>query len=369
MDSVRSRTTTERPEPTRRQPAPSPPPHPETPDRVAVASEPEDDARSSEGFGNFLGALKGNLGPGPLDVIGGLFGGGDDETAEEVAAPQSRVLQPSGGEAPPRELSRDGDLRVTSFNVHHMEGPGDAGDPGQTDQIVGSLRDRAPSDVYLLQEMPPDQAQEVADRMGMRGYYSRTTESQGNMILVHPDLKVEGNERAVLNGDFEPGDVEGAREALDYHDDADDDVEGQFREPRAVQALRVRAPGGESAVLWNTHLTAGLEDNEGESSGETLGERRATEAAALNGFIDDFKRPGEAVIGGGDLNSRPGESVAPVLRQGGHRLTGDEAQEQLDYVAVQGLKEKAQVLLNERLYDGDTQISDHPILSTLVSLR
>ncbi len=304
---------------------------------------------------------------GPLDVLKGLLpGGGDDETANDVSDPQSRVLNPSGEAEPPRQLSQGDRLRVTSFNVHHMD---DRDDDDQTGPIIDALRNRAPSDAYLLQEMPPEKAQEVADEMGMNGYYSRTSETQGNLTLLHPDLRVSENERGVLNGDFPPADSEGARAALDYHKDtpSGDDIEGQFREPRAVQALRVQKPTGESALLWNTHLTAGLEDN-ARDSGATLGGLRQTETETLDRFLNDVKEPKETVVGGGDLNSKPGESVLPLLGELGYKVTSDTAQDGLDHMTVRGPGEAPQVLVNEQLFDGEQQISDHPILKTLVEL-
>ena len=54
----------------------------------------------------------------------------------------------------------------------------------------------ARGDVYLLQEVPPDQAQHIADATGMRGYFTRTTPQQGNMILVHPDRDIPQRETA-----------------------------------------------------------------------------------------------------------------------------------------------------------------------------
>lgn len=117
------------------------------------------------------------------------------DTAQDLASSENRVMVPDGSAAPPHALSPDGRLRVVSWNLHHGEGPNDNGTPPQMDAMLERMR-AARGDVYLLQEVPPDQAQHIADATGMRGYFTRTTPQQGNMILVHPDRDIPQRETA-----------------------------------------------------------------------------------------------------------------------------------------------------------------------------
>jgi len=320
------------------------------------ATEPRDQSVAEE-----LGEEQGQL-PALENAYGGLSL--DDDLAEQVASQRNTVVRPDGSVQPAQGASRDGQLRLTNFNVHHLRGrDGDDDGPGQTDRIVEELRAR-PSDVYTLQEVPPDEAQELADRLGYDGFFARTTEDQGNLTLVHPDIEV-ANQRKVLLNTGETSDVEETREALERHEDEDDDVASLVYEPRAGQLLDLRLPEGGKTVVTNTHLSAGTPENG--ADGATFGALREKQITRLQYEIGRFAAPGQQVVQAGDLNTWDGEVQGWDARDmlAGYSKERREA-EQLDWVLARN--GKATLTEYRELFDGEQQVSDHPILRAVVGL-
>lgn len=301
---------------------------------------------------------------GQLPALENVFGGPtqEDDLAYQVASQRNTVLQPDGSVVPAQGASRDGKLRLTDFNVHHLRGrDGDEDGPGQTDRIVEELRAR-PSDVYTLQEVPPDQAQELADRLGYNGFFARTTDDQGNLTLVHPEIEVE-NQRKVLLNTGKTGDTGATAEALEAHEDEEDDVAALVKEPRAGQLLDLRLPGGGKTVVTNTHLSAGTPENG--ADGKTFGELRESQLTRLQYEIGRFAAPGEQVVQAGDLNTWGGEVESWDARDllAGYSKERREA-EQLDWVLAR--HGRARLTEYRELFDGEQQVSDHPILQAEV---
>jgi endonuclease/exonuclease/phosphatase family metal-dependent hydrolase len=277
------------------------------------------------------------------------------DTARDLASKKNNELTPRGDAKPPHELDKDGTLNVVSWNLHKGEGPNDKGQPEQFDKIIKEMR-KAGGDVYNLQEVSPDQAQKIADEMGMKAYFTRTTPKQGNMMLLNPDLKVESNEKTTINGDITPGDTASAVKQLGRYmiGSAKGDEEGQKNEPRVAQVLRVKTPDGKTATLWNTHLTGIKDDGWREGQVEKIGD-----------YIDSHSPPGEPVIGGGDLNSRKDSSAIEEFKKQGFSVDGAE----IDWIGSRNTQAPPHLIRNNALYDeGGTQISDHPMVIAEVKL-
>lgn len=260
----------------------------------------------------------------------------EQQAAEDLSSLHSRLTPAPPGTKPPRPLMEDGKLRVVDWNLHHGFGPDEDGAPDTLKQQIGAMRE-ARGDVYTLQEVSPWQAEELARGTGMDAYYTANTPTQGNAILVHPDLEVKDNDKKVLSHDIAPGNLEQAYQAMNSP-----------REPRSAQFLRVRPPGSEQdVVLWNAHLSHSAESNE---------ERLRQTDRMLSG-LDGFRAPKDVVIGGGDLNSLEGSPVLQRLRE-----TKKSYGTGLDWLTVQGAPG-----LHLTTYQ-QAGLSDHPMLIGEVAL-
>lgn len=269
-----------------------------------------------------------------------------DATASDLTSKENNVLSPNGDAKPPRQLMEDGKLKVTSWNLHH--GLDRENKDNQVDKMVDKMRD-AKSDVYMLQEVPPWEAQKLADEMGMKAYYTRTTPNQGNMILVNPDMQVEGNEKMILNGDIKQGDKMSAYSALAKLETAQGNEARQKAEPRVAQMLKVKTPDGKTVDLWNTHLTA-IKDSE----------FRKKEIDKVISTMNARAGSGDSVVGGGDLNSGPSDSVLADLRNNGYQTQGAS----IDWITGKNTARPLNIVSNKELFDeNDVQISDHPMVT------
>lgn len=259
---------------------------------------------------------------------------------EECCFPQSQRFP--AGPNPPEATP----VRLATYNVHHFRGRDtqEGRGPDQFDAILAALRDQA-CQVYLLQEVPPEVAATVSERMGMVGYYARTTRGQGNLVLVHPTWEVLDQQRVIVNGGFEAGDVPGCREALAAYS-ALTGQERQLAEPRSLQILKLRG-GGRDLVVWNTHLTAG---------GAEAYEQRRWEELLMGLMLVETHADGLPIVGGGDLNSGPKGRVASMLFTGG--WTGVHAD--IDWLVSKGM-ELAEVRTDWLIQEGN-RLSDHPIV-------
>jgi endonuclease/exonuclease/phosphatase family metal-dependent hydrolase len=278
------------------------------------------------------------------------------DTVKDLIATKSNELTPRGDSKPPHELSPDGKLNVVAWNLHKGEGPNDKGNPPQLDEMVREMR-KAKGDVYNLQEVSPEQAQKIADAMGMKAYFTRTTPNQGDMMLVNPKLDVESNQKVTINGDIKPGDAPGAVKQLGkwLKGSADhDNDESQRNEPRVAQVLRVKTPDGKTATLWNTHMTA-LNDEK----------IRENQVEKITDYIGEHSPEGEPVIGGGDLNSRKDSSAIEEFKKRGYAIDGAE----IDWISSKNTQTSPHVTRRDRLYDNKgIEISDHPMVIAQVTL-
>ena len=280
---------------------------------------------------------------------------------QAVALAGSRVIL-YDRHAPPRGLPPH-DLRVCTFNIHQMRGrdrylPNGKREKGANQfwEIVSELKAQR-ADVLLLQEVPPQYAENLVRTLGMDGYFCRTVPRQGNMILLPSGTVVRENVRVLINPELAATDEASIRKALETHENEHrSDVARQFLEPRAVQMLKL-----DGLVLWNTHLTAGTESNRSPDGPETLGERRRKEALELADAVQAFAA-GMPILGGGDLNSKPTESVWKALQEKGFRGYPDQAGSGIDWILTLRLPELS-VVNNQSAYNGGLQISDHPVLT------
>lgn len=260
----------------------------------------------------------------------------EDDARADLASDSNRVFP-----APPGSHATgdgEGPLQVVSWNLHRGQGLESEGSRDQTDVMVEELRAESP-DVALLQEVPPWRVAEIVAGTGMDGYYTNTAPGQGNLILVHPDLEVEGNYRETLT--FRIEDAEDAARVVQAWKD-----EGPSHHPRSAQALRLRLEDGSTAVVWNTHLT-NVDYRPGQGREETQ---------RLLDFVDGVAAPGEPVIGGGDLNAEADHAELQMLREHGYDLQGA----RIDWLAARDadLREVG----HETVRDGPWHVSDHPVV-------
>lgn len=253
---------------------------------------------------------------------------------DSLASHQSQLFQPS--EATTRPLNDE--LTVSTWNLHHGDRADRLGARDQISEMIEALGDQK-ADVYLLQEVSPYHVEELVNGLGMNGYYAQTTPMQGNLVLVHPRLEVQANAKRVVNYGEQTtlDEVSAPRLLLDI-------PQGRASEPRVVQALRVGRPDGSTAVVWNTHLMNG-----GDSP-----EERLAQAENSFAFVDGFARPGEAVIGGGDLNSTAGSEVLGLL--GSHAYEAQGAR--IDWFGARGGELTTDV--SQPTSDSGDPLSDHP---------
>jgi endonuclease/exonuclease/phosphatase family metal-dependent hydrolase len=241
-----------------------------------------------------------------------------------------------------------GRFRVVSWNLHKGRSPDRTGARPQMAEIVAELR-RARADAYLLQEVTPWQARQLVAEMGMPGYYSSTLSWQGNLVLVHPGLAVDGDTQAFLNVDTAPGDWGKALRVFRGYM-----TRGPRHEPRSGQALQVRLPDGRGLTLWNTHLSA-REHHPGERQEETV---------KMLDLLDRLSG-GNPVVGGGDLNDRAGSPVLAELAARGYEAQGA----RIDWIALRGLPPGS---MHTRHYEVRTpqglQVSDHPLVVSELTL-
>lgn len=260
----------------------------------------------------------------------------EDDARADLASDSNRVF-----EAPPGSQATgdgEGPLQVVSWNLHRAQGLETEGSRDQTDLMIEELREAEP-DVALLQEVPPWRAAEIVAGTGMDGYYTNTAPGQGNLILVHPDLEVEGNFRETLTFDVQDAD-DAARVVEAWKE------EGPSQHPRSAQALRLRLEDGSTAVVWNTHLT----------NVDYRPHQGLEEATRLLEFVESVAQPGEPVIGGGDLNAGADSAEVRLLREHGFETEGA----RIDWLAARGLD--LDDVAHETVRDGTWQVSDHPLV-------
>lgn len=259
------------------------------------------------------------------------------------------VYHPHGHAAPPRTLMADGNLRVVSWNLHKSQSPDRQGARPEDAAVIERMR-AAGGDVYILQEVGPWQVQQLVNATGMNGYYSMTIPDQGDLILVNPSINVTASAHTIVNEDLHgmSGALHGVKEWAT-----------QSGEPRQAQALRLELPDGRSTVVWNSHLmtTADLATPEGRAA-------RTAEAQNITAFLDQFARPGEPVIGGGDFNAESHTPTLDVLRADGFATKGSG----IDWITSRGTGD---VAFDQHVWlqsDGVTQISDHVMVWGDISL-
>ena len=254
----------------------------------------------------------------------------------DLTSEKNRVFHPDTPVSR-RQVRPDGEVRVSSWNLHHGTSPDSQGASNTLAQQITELK-RAQSDVIVLQEVLPWQVEEIVNKTGMVGYYSQTTARQGNMILLDPALKVEGNHRQTLNYDLQKGDTWDALKAS---------WETKGDEPRAAQALTIRRPDGKgNFTVFNTHL----------SSGSASPQDRAAESQKFQQFVARTSREG-AAVGGGDFNMGRNNSMLEGFRQSGFLIEGD----RIDHLLNRGVD--GTVVSVSDPHRGELRLSDHPMVT------
>lgn len=258
----------------------------------------------------------------------------------DLKADRNRVFTPDSP-SDNRQGRADGQVRVTSWNLHHGTSPDSQGASNTLNKQIQEIK-KSRSDVVLLQEVLPWQAEEIAKKSGMTGYYSQTTARQGNMILVDSSLKVVDDSRQTLNYDFQKGD---SLEALK----ASWETKGD--EPRAAQALTIERPDGKGEfTVFNTHL----------STSNSTPQQRLEESLKFAQFVNQHSSGN--VIGGGDLNMGRGNSMLDGFRQSGFTIEGG----RIDHLLTRGVA-NSDITTNDP-HSGETRLSDHPMVTGDYSL-
>ncbi|MEW6278749.1 MAG: endonuclease/exonuclease/phosphatase family protein [Candidatus Eremiobacterota bacterium] len=259
-------------------------------------------------------------------------------TIDRIGSADNAVYHPSGDQPPPRPLMQDGQLRVVSWNLHHGLGRDAEGARPQLDRMIQQMR-LDQGDVYLLQEVAPQDAAEIVDALGMPGYFSATSQVQGNLLLVHPDLTVTDQQHEFLTG--EPDGIWGSLGEFKEWALAG----GGAEELRSLQTVEVRLPDGRTTLLWNTHFLTRT----------YTPEQRLEANQRLLAELGRQAEPGQIVVGGGDLNSQMEDSLPQALRAAGH----DPHAHNIDFVVTRGVD--GVELEGAKLYLPDgSQLSDHP---------
>ncbi len=253
----------------------------------------------------------------------------------DLASESNQVFHP----AQLREASvPDGAIEAVTWNLHHATSrDADGARPQLTEQL--QVLNESGAEVHLLQEVNPWDAQTLADQTGMVGYFSHTNPRQGNMILVDPGLEVHDSFRRTLNHEIAPGD-HGAAKSVVHR--------GGGQEPRAVQAVRISERGSnETALLFNTHL----------STGRAEPAARQAEGQALQSFLGELAQPGEAVLGGGDLNMGASAPLIQEFSSDGYQIDGA----RIDFLLSKGAG-LSEVEAGAVYQSNGVQLSDHPVV-------
>jgi len=268
-----------------------------------------------------------------------------EQSVTDLTSGRSRVVTPRDGEAPPQALLASGDLEVVSWNVHHGTGPEAQGSRDQVQAQISALRQH-PADVYLLQEVAPWQADDFAEGLGMRGYYSAANPLGGQLTLVHPDLVVTGNHAQLLGRtEMAPGDRTAARRIL-----LEWMQEGGEDSPRLGQLVQVQLPDGRPVTVWNAHLAGSHDPADAPAQVEDLLD-----------LVGEHSTPGTLVVGGGDLNATKGSPTLERLEEEGFATDG----QRIDWLVARGSSVEAE---GHWLRAGEASLSDHPLLQGEVRL-
>jgi endonuclease/exonuclease/phosphatase family metal-dependent hydrolase len=239
----------------------------------------------------------------------------------------------------PRLGNSEEQLKVVSWNLHHGLSQDSTGARPQRDTMIEHLQ-REDADVVLLQEVAPGDADDLAEALGMQGYYAGSTPVQGNMILLRPDMKV--NHQSVTYTTGQSGeDSWGTLKDWVFN-------QGGASEPRNLQILKVEMPNGQPALIWNTHhVTHQYSDQQKEAA-----------ARAMVGALRENLDYGELMVGGGDLNvSDPNHPLIQDLNQ----LPGVSGQQRnLDWIYA---SDSSQAQFSGQVVESDgIMVSDHPLV-------
>ena len=265
-------------------------------------------------------------------TVRGQFHRGD--AIQDLTSESNRVLHP---ESPRVDLGQDGELTVSTWNLHHGTSQNRDGARDQLGLQIDTINETN-ADIDLLQEILPWQAQELVDGTGKVGYYTQTTTRQGNLILVDPSLEVTENHRATLNHVIE-----------DRGDAASVVHLTKGGEPRVAQLLKVKGEDtqGKDLTVFNTHL----------STGSASPEARQRESEVFQTFVESQVGEDGVFVGGGDLNMGAGKGIVKSFTDAGYRVEGAK----IDWLVSDNVSGVSLQAGDVRASDG-TRISDHPLV-------
>lgn len=256
---------------------------------------------------------------------------------------QQNLVLGAPGAAP--RMGDSQELKVVSWNLHHGLSQDSTGARPQLDTMIDKLQ-QEDADVILLQEVSPGHAGQLAESLQMQGFYAQTTLVQGNLILLRPDIQVQDQTATWITGQL-PGD--GFHTLKEW-------VTGQGgqTEPRNLQVLQVELPGGQRATLWNTHNL----------TGDYSPQQRSDASRRLVNQLHESIRPGDLVVGGGDLNAR--DTSDPIIHDL-QELDGVQGQQHnIDWIYS---SDTAQARFSgETVQHNGLMVSDHPLVRATLQI-
>ena len=244
------------------------------------------------------------------------------------------------------KLGEDDQLKVVSWNLHHGLSQDRTGARPQLDTMIDQLQ-HEDADVVLLQEVQPKDAPRLARELNMQGYLAMSTPVQGNLILLRPDIQVQDESITYTTGNP-------AGRTWDTLKDWVTQGSGAA-EPRNLQILRVTMPDGQQGLIWNTHHL----------TGDYSQEQKAAAAQSALEALNSQARPGDLIVGGGDLNASNPDSPLIEGLQHWSGVTGH--QKNIDWIfASDSTHAEAS---SEVVSQGGVMVSDHPLVRANLSLE
>ena len=254
---------------------------------------------------------------------------------------QNSVIQAPGGS---QRLGQSQELKVVSWNLHHGLSQDSTGARPQLDLMVDQLQ-HEDADVVLMQEVAPGDAARLAHDLGMQGFYAQTTAVQGNLILLRPDIHVQEQSVTFTTGEQPGGGWETLKDWVNGRGGQD--------EPRNLQVLRAELPDGQQVTVWNTHYL----------TGDYTPEQRSDAARIIREKLEDSIRPGDVVVGGGDLNANNGgQAIIQELDQV-EQMRGQ--QHNIDWI----YSSTSSQFSGQTVEHEGVMVSDHPLVRAQVDLR
>lgn len=255
---------------------------------------------------------------------------------------QNQVIHAPAGS--PRLGSEAQELKVVSWNLHHGLSQDSTGARPQLGVMIDQLQHEN-ADVVLMQEVAPGDASTLAHSLHMQGYYAQTTAVQGNLILLRPDIHVQNSSVTFTTGQTPGTGLQTLKEWVSGRGGQD--------EPRNLQVLHVEMPDGQQGTIWNTHNL----------TGDYPPEQRQQAAETVRHTLQEQIRPGDLVVGGGDLNANNASQAIIHELRSLPELEGQ--QRNIDWIYSNAHSDFS----SQTVEQAGIMVSDHPLVRAQVDLH